>query len=329
MASASVGDDGYGDDPTVKELEALSASLLQKEKALFVPSGTFGNQLAIFTHCPRGGEVILGEDCHIVQHEAGASAVIAAVQLRTIQTDAGFIPPDAFTTRLRDPGDYHSPPTSLLCLENAHSNGRVFSLQAMDRTVKAARDARVPIHLDGARIFNAAACLGVSAAEIAARADSVMFCLSKGLCAPIGSILAGTAEFIALAHRKRKIMGGQLRQVGVLAAAGILGLKEEVPRLMEDHEAARMLGRSIASIPGIDLDQDSIHINMVYFRHMKAYKPGEGIVPDIEIVERLKRKRILVNPPMNGFWRLVTHRYVPKDKIGEIAVAIREVFTGL
>jgi threonine aldolase len=328
MAEAVVGDDGYRDDPTVRELEALSSTLLGKEAALFVPSGSFGNELAVFTHCERGDEVILAEDCHIVQHEAGAAAVIGGVQLRTVAPEADSIPADAVLDRLRDPSDYHAPRTGLVCLENATSRGRVATLKAMDGPSEAARSAGVPVHLDGARIFNAAIALGAKPSDIAARADSVMFCLSKGLAAPIGSMLAGKRDFIEEARKKRKVMGGQLRQCGVLAAAGLVALREELPRLGEDHETARMLARSIASIPAIDVDIESVHINMVFFRHIAAAKPGSPALDGSVIVEGLRKRGILVNPPHQGVWRIVAHRDVPSSRAGEIALAFREAFQG-
>jgi len=195
MASAPVGDDVYGDDPTMNELERLAAEMTGKEAAIFVPSGTFGNQLALFTWCPRGSEVILGEQCHIVQHEAGAAAVIAGVQTRTIFAPNGILPVDEIEARIRG-DDIHYPSTTLICLENAHSSGRVISLDSMKEVAALAKRYGLPIHLDGARLFNAAIALGVRAADIAAHVDSVMFCLSKGLCAPIGSMLAGPRDFI-------------------------------------------------------------------------------------------------------------------------------------
>jgi len=241
MASAPVGDDVYGDDPTMNELERLAAEMTGKEAAIFVPSGTFGNQLALFTWCPRGSEVILGEQCHIVQHEAGAAAVIAGVQTRTIFAPNGILPVDEIEARIRG-DDIHYPSTTLICLENAHSSGRVISLDSMKEVAALAKRYGLPIHLDGARLFNAAIALGVRAADIAAHVDSVMFCLSKGLCAPIGSMLAGPRDFIEKARRKRKIMGGGMRQVGILAAAGLVALKEMTGRLAEDHEKRPLSG---------------------------------------------------------------------------------------
>jgi threonine aldolase len=240
MAEAEVGDDVYGDDPTVNRLERLGAQMLGKEAALFVPSGTFGNQLALFTWCPRGTEVVLGEDCHIVVHEAGAPSVIAGVQTRCVPDPGGILDPVEIKKRLRKQ-DLHAPATSLICMENAHSSGRVVPLKDMDAVRAIAKEWGLPVHLDGARIFNAAAALDCSASDIAARVDSVMFCLSKGLCAPIGSLLAGTKDFISAARFKRKIMGGGMRQAGILAAAGIIALKEHSLLLEADHRRAKKL----------------------------------------------------------------------------------------
>ncbi|MDR2841993.1 MAG: threonine aldolase family protein, partial [Spirochaetaceae bacterium] len=209
MAHAEVGDDVYGDDPTVNKLENLAAQTMGKEAALFVPSGTFGNQLALFTWCPRGSEVILGEECHIIQHEAGAASIIAGVQLRQIHAPDGNIDPLEIEKRIRK-ADLHSPETSLICLENAHSSGKAVPLETMKAIRVVAEKHHIKVHLDGARIFNAAASLGCSARDIAACTDSVMFCVSKGLCAPVGSLLCGGKKFIDDARNKRKIMGGGL-----------------------------------------------------------------------------------------------------------------------
>lgn len=225
MYNAMVGDDVYGDDPTVNELEAYAAKLVGKEAALFVPSGTFGNQLALLTHCQRGDEVLLGDDCHIVQHEVGAAAVIAGVQLRTLISKKGILDPEEIRSKIREE-ELHYPRTGLICLENAHSNGRVIPLKAMASVREIALERQVPVHLDGARLFNAATYLKVDVKEITKYCDTVMFCLSKGLCAPVGSILAGSKSFIERGRKNRKLMGGGMRQAGVIAAAGLIALKE-------------------------------------------------------------------------------------------------------
>lgn len=319
MAAARVGDDVYGDDPTVNELESLAAKLTGKEAAILVPSGTFGNQLALFTHCPRGSEVILGEESHIVQHEAGAAAVIAGVQLRTVATKHGALSRQDVTSRIRS-DDIHYPPTSLVCMENAHSNGRVIQLSEMDEVTDTARSAGIPIHLDGARLFNASVALGVPATEIAKRADSVMFCLSKGLCAPIGSMLAGSRQFIDQARRKRKIMGGGMRQAGTIAAAGLLALGPMRERLHEDHAHAKALASGLATIPGVSVDLDSVHIDMVYFTLSPNPDPAR-------FVTHMRSHGILVNPPESGQLRFVCHYWIHAKHIPIILEAVRTSVT--
>lgn len=319
MADAAVGDDVYGDDPGILELEALGARMLGKEASLFVPSGTFGNQLALFTWCPRGSEVLLAEQCHIIEHEAGAASVIAGVQTRTINAADGCIDPGEIEKRIRGE-DIHFPPTSLVCMENAHSSGRLVPLQAMEAVFKLAKKYKLPVHLDGARIFNAATALNTSAAEIAAYSDSVMCCLSKGLCAPIGSLLAGTAEFIAKARKKRKIMGGGMRQAGILGAAGILALRDMTKRLSEDHERARKLAVLLAKIPGISVNMDQVQINMVFASHPDALVPEKTK----QIMQSLHEREILANPPENGVFRFVTHYWIDDNDIELLAEALKE-----
>lgn len=318
MASAPVGDDVYGDDPTVNELERLAAEMMGKEAAIFVPSGTFGNQLALFTWCPRGSEVILGEQCHIIQHEAGAASVIAGVQTRPIFAPDGILSVDEIEARIRG-DDIHYPSTTLICLENAHSSGRVISLDSMKEVAALAKRYGLPIHLDGARLFNAAIALGVRAADIAAQVDSVMFCLSKGLCAPVGSMLAGPRDFIEKARRKRKIMGGGMRQVGILAAAGLVALKEMTGRLAEDHENARYLASRLRALPGLEVDTEALDINMVFFR-LPAGADGEALTA------HLKANGVLINPPELGLCRFVTHYWIDRPAIDRVFALMQEFF---
>lgn len=316
MASASVGDDVYGDDPTVNELEQLAAEMTGKEASLFVPTGTFGNQLALFTWCPRGSEVILGEQCHIIQHEAGAASVIAGVQTRPIFAPEGILALDEITSRIRG-NDIHYPPTSLICLENAHSSGRVVSLSSMREISELAHNYGLPIHLDGARLFNAATSLGVKAVDIAENVDSVMFCLSKGLCAPVGSMLAGPRAFIERARRKRKIMGGGMRQAGVLAAAGIIAVKEMTKRLGEDHENARYLAGKLAAIPGLRVHSTALDINMVFFELPKGI---EGSA----FVAFMKTHDVVVSPPELGVCRFVTHYWIDRTAVDKVVSLMAE-----
>lgn len=322
MAAARVGDDVYGDDPTVRELEEYAAQLVGKESALFVPSGTFGNQLSLFTHCPRGSEVILGDDCHIVQHEVGASAVIAGVQLRSLTSFRGELDPQEIESRIRGE-DLQFPATSLICLENAHSNGRVISLQNMASIHELAQKYALPVHLDGARLFNAAEYLGLDAREMSQYADSVMFCLSKGLCAPVGSILAGNRDFITRARKGRKLMGGGLRQVGILAAAGLLALQEMRLRLGEDHRNARLLGVELSKIPGISIHLDDIHINMVFFEFERSDIDPQWLITELE------KRNIKANPPENGLMRFVTHYWVSRENILHVAHSMQEILEAI
>ena len=323
MAEAEVGDDVYGDDPTVNKLEKLGAKMLGKEAALFVPSGTFGNQLAIFTWCRRGTEVLLGEECHIIQHEAGAPSIIAGVQTRPIPAPDGILPVQALRERLRKE-DLHDPPTSLICIENAHSGGRAVPLAAMDEVRKIADEWKLPVHLDGARIFNAATALSCEARDIASRADSVMFCLSKGLCAPVGSLLVGRKKFIAEARLKRKIMGGGMRQVGILAAAGIIALEQHTRRLEEDHARAKKIARELAKIPGIMINPKEIEINMVFF----TWSPAKDQKTTARILEIFRKHKIIINTPRGGLFRFATHYWIGDAEVEAILAASREAFGG-
>ncbi len=306
MANAEVGDDVYGDDPTVNRLEEIAARRLGKEAAIFVPSGTFGNQLSILTHTLRGDEVIIPASNHIIVHEAGASAVIAGVQMRTLDCDDGMPSVDRILKAIRGE-DLHYPRTGLICLENAHSSGRVLPMEYMKEVYSLARERAVPVHLDGARIFNAAVSLGIDAGEIASKADSVMFCLSKGLGAPIGSMLVGTKDFISRARKGRKIMGGAMRQAGIIAAAGIMAIEKMIDRLGEDHENARYLAKKLEEIKGIEIMRDRLDINMVFFK-LDQGRPEA-------IVGELYREGIKINPPEGDEWRLVTNLDVSRSDL--------------
>ncbi|QKE72392.1 low-specificity L-threonine aldolase [Arthrobacter citreus] len=312
MFSAEVGDDVYGDDPTVQKLEKLASSMIGKEAALFVPSGTFGNQLALFTHCARGTEVILGEDCHIFEHEVGAASIIAGVHTRTLQTTNGKMDIKRIKQSIR-PDDLHFPETSLICLENAYSNGAVVDLDYMKEVFSIAKNANIPVHLDGARIFNAATYLKTDAKELSQYSDSVMFCLSKGLCAPVGSILAGSKEFIEKAKKKRKLLGGGWRQSGFLAAAGIIALEKMTKRLQEDHENALYLAERLSEIPTIKVDLSQIHINLVFFQMTNMKHSPE------EIEQIFKENGIIIfAPEEDGMMRFATHYWITKNDIDKI-----------
>lgn len=320
MYTAAVGDDVYKDDPTINELENYAAALIGKEAALFVPSGTFGNQLAIFTHIKRGDEVILGEDCHIVAHEVGGAAVISGAQLRTLETVRGKMNLHKIRQTIRIGEDIHFPDSSLICLENAYSSGAVLDLDYMKSVYQLAKEFKLSVHLDGARLFNAAVHLGCEAKEIAQYSDSVMFCLSKGLCAPVGSILAGDKEFIAKARKGRKLLGGGMRQAGFLAAAGLVALREMRLRLSEDHSNAKLLAESLSSLPGIRVDYDNLDINLLFF------EIDDCPWTDQQFVEHFKNNGILVNGSEGGRYRFATHHGVDKEDIKKVIQAMRTAF---
>lgn len=318
MFGAMVGDDVYEDDPTMKTLEDYAASLAGKEAALFTPSGTFANQLALFTHCERGDEVILPHDCHVVMHEVGASSVIAGVQLRTMPAVHGVMDVKSVERAIREE-DIHCPKTGLICMENAYSDGTVVSLADMRNIFSVAKAHQIPLHMDGARVFNAAAVLNVDPKEILRYTDSAMFCLSKGLCAPVGSMLVGTEEFIAKARKKRKLMGGGMRQVGFLGAAGYIALKEMRIRLVEDHENARYLAEGLDKIPGIEVDKECLDINMVFFKVHDEQLRGKMNT------ENFMKHGIKINPEEDGVFRFVTHYHVNRQDLHKVLQAIDQI----
>lgn len=263
MATAEVGDDVYQDDPTTNRLEALAAEVTGKEAALFVASGTMGNQLALMAHTERGQEAIVSFNSHIFEHEVGAAAVLSGLSMRALVFENGVYDAAQIEANIRG-GDIHEAPTGIICLENALANGRVVPMDVMREVHEVGKRHGIPVHMDGARLFNAAVALGMEARELAACVDSVQFCLSKGLCAPIGSVLCGDADFIARARKYRKMLGGGMRQTGVLAAAGIIAIEEMSTRLAEDHANARLLAELLNELPGVTVDLDAVQVNMVF-----------------------------------------------------------------
>lgn len=319
MMTAVVGDDVYEDDPTINELEAYAAALLGKEAALFVPSGTFGNQLCILTHTRRGDEVIVGHDSHIMAHEVGASAVIAGVQLRQIISEGGRFDMNTLKSYIRE-DDIHFPETGLICVENAHGDGSVMSLDHMKKIYDLASEHGIPVHLDGARVFNAATALDVAVSEIAEYADSLTFCLSKGLCAPVGSIVAGKKDFIKRARKNRKMMGGGLRQAGFLAAAGLIALKEMAGRIKDDHDLAKYLADQLEVFDNITVLKDRLDINMVFFTMTD--------VDEADFVKAMLDRGIKINGTEDGEWRFVTSHDVNKEMIDQVIETMKEISKG-
>lgn len=263
IAGAMVGDDVYGDDPTINELEKKSADMLGKEAALFVSSGTMGNQLSIMAQTNRGDEIIAGKKSHIFCHEVGATAVLSGVTINTIDNRDTKIYEEDVIRNVR-PVDIHEPRTSLLCLENALANGTVVSLGQMQGLYRTAKKLGLNVHLDGARIFNAAAALDIDARAIADCSDTVTFCLSKGLCAPVGSLLLGSQRFVDRARKLRKMIGGGMRQIGFLGVCGLVALREMRGRLKVDHDNAKFLAKELNKIDGFHVVEESVQINMVF-----------------------------------------------------------------
>lgn len=318
MAEAIVGDDVYGDDPTINELESMAAAMFHKEAALFVPSGTMSNQLALFTHVNRGEEVILPDECHVVVHEVGAAAILSGAQLRCIQCDDGEMPLSVVERAIRkNPDEIHQTKTALITYENADSNGQVRSLEYMKRVKALAHKYHIPVHIDGARIFNAATFLRISVEDMSPYFDTISVCLSKGLCAPIGSLLIGSAEFIKKARKKRKTLGGGMRQAGILGAAGIIALKDMTKRLHEDHEHARYFAEQLETVEGIRVYKDRVQINMVFFS-LNGYKRSSD-----ELVAHLAEHNILSNGDEDGLLRFVTHNYLSKEEIDQVIAVMK------
>ncbi|RLC47601.1 MAG: threonine aldolase [Candidatus Coatesbacteria bacterium] len=324
MASAVVGDDVLGDDPTVQALEAKAAEMLGLEAALFVPSGTMGNEIAVNVWTNPGDEIILESRSHIYLYEAGGPARISGVQVCPIETTDGAMPIEAVRASIRDSSDPHCPTTSLICVENTHNmhGGRVLPIDYLRSLRELSLKQQIPIHLDGARLFNAVHASGISAREYAALADSVMFCLSKGLGAPIGSMLVGSAEFIERARRVRKVLGGGMRQVGVIAAPAIIALEEMVDRLHIDNENAKRLALGIAGLPGVVLDPDTVDTNIVLVRLVPPAPSAE------ELFRQLADRGVLSIPLGPDLIRFVTHKDVDETDVERLTSAFRQVLTG-
>jgi len=312
MAEAELGDDVYGEDPTVNRLQSIASERLGKEAALFVPSGTMGNLAAVLAHCGRGDEVIMGDCAHTFLYEAGGISALGGVHPHTIpnQKDGTLLIEDIKRAIRAD--NEHFPVSRLLILENTHNRcgGVSISKEFTDEASAVAHQAGLSVHLDGARIFNAAVDQSLPAAQLVESVDSVTFCLSKGLCAPVGSILCGTEDFIHRAHRIRKQLGGGMRQAGVLAAAGIVALEEMVDRLKDDHERARVLAEGLALIPGINLDKSSPNSNMVYI----SLDPATGFNA-ASLAARLKEQGILAGITGTRQFRLVCHYWIKDEHL--------------
>ncbi len=314
MAEADVGDDVFGEDPTVLRLERLAAERMGKEAALFVPSGTMANLVALLTHCDRGRAVVCGDKAHVFRSEVGGAAALGGLVYRTVRNlDDGRLDPDALREAFSG-GHITEPPTGLVCLENTHNYcaGAVLTREDTDAVAGVAREWGVPLHIDGARIFNAAVALGTTARELAVPAGSVSFCLSKGLAAPVGSLLCGGGAFIARARKTRKMLGGGMRQAGVIAAAGIVAIEEMVDRLADDHANARLLAEGLAELSGVE--PLPVATNIVIVR-----VPGSDTAA---FVRRLDGEGVRCVPFGPGRVRFVTHYGIERTDVERALVRV-------
>lgn len=324
MGEAEVGDDVLGEDPTVNLLQEKVAFLTGNEAGLFVPSGTMANQVAIKTHVQPGDEIIIDRDAHIYYYECGATAVISGGQFQCLVGEQGVLSPEAIASAIR-PSDIHQPPSRLICLENTHNRGggSVYTVERLTAISELAVQNGMLIHLDGARLFNAALACSTTVKEMAVQADSVCVALSKALGAPAGSVLCGSSYFIEQARRFRKMLGGGMRQVGILAAAGLHALDHHVTRLAEDHQNAKKLARGLAGVPGIEIDPGDVLTNIVLFD-----VAGTGMDADV-LVERLATEGVLLIPFGPTTVRAVTHLDVSAADIDEALEIIRRVLEGI
>ena len=323
MAHAEVGDDVFLEDPTVNRLQEMAAAMLGKEAALFVPSGTMGNQICIRLHTQPGQEVIAEERSHIFNAEMAAMAAISGLLARPVRGEDGLLDWPSIEAAIRLAPVYYLARTGLVALENSHNfaGGAVMPVERMEEICNRAHETGLPVHLDGARIFNAATALNRDVTELARPFDSVMFCLSKGLCAPVGSLIVGSREFIERARTVRKMYGGGMRQVGVLAAAGVVALEKMTGRLAEDHANAQLLARGIAGIPGLKVDPEKAHTNIVVF---DVSDSGLSIN---EWLERLKARGVLAIGINAREMRCVTHHDVSRHDCETALGAIREIIS--
>ena len=320
MYEAELGDDVYGEDPTLNALEAKAAERLGKEAAVFVASGTMGNLVSVLSHAQRGDEIILGNKAHIFRSEAGGASALGGVSFHTIPNDErGMLDLDDIQAAVR-PNDPHMPRTALVCLENTQNmcGGATLTQDDMKSVADVAHANGIPVHVDGARIFNAAVALEAPVSELVKDVDSVTFCLSKGLSCPIGSIIVGSEDYILEARRWRKMVGGSMRQVGVIAAAGLVALDNMVERLAEDHSNARKLANGLAEIPGISIEPEALPTNLVFF--------------DVEREDRNELHRQLVERGVKGGggqkrWRYVTHYGITESDIDYTLETVRDVFS--
>ena len=328
MYRAEVGDDVYGEDPTINRLQELAAERTGKEAALFVPTGTMGNAIATLTHAGRGQAVLVGDESHIYHYEAGGPSTLGGSPLWIIPNNAdGTLDLAKVQAGIADESDEHVAATALLCLENTHNRcgGRVLTVEQTQAAAALAHAHGVAVHVDGARIFNAAVALRTPVSTLVQDVDSLMFCLSKGLSAPVGSIVVGSKEFIRRAHRTRKLLGGGMRQAGIIAAAGIVALEQMVDRLEEDHEHAKHFAQGLADYPQIAIDADLVETDIVMFSLRNMYNQPATLSETDEFLSRAQQRGVLMGHMGGGKIRAVTHYGIEQQDITTALSEIRRV----
>ena len=326
MYEAEVGDDVYGEDPSINLLQERAAAMLGKEAGLLTASGTMSNLVAALTYCHRGDEIVMGDQAHMFWNESAGASALAGAQIRLVPNDdQGRISPEDLAAVIRPRGNIHMPPTTLVCLENTHNrcSGGVMTPEDTKRVADVAHDAGAKVHLDGARIFNAAVSLEVPASELVKDVDDVSFCLSKALSCPVGSVLCGSKEFIEQALKWRKMVGGGMRQAGVLAAAGLVALDSMIERLADDHANANRLAQGLADIEGLTLDADSIQSNIVIF------DVDASVGSASRLISALEQEGVQVSSPGPQSIRMVTHRHIGSDDVEEALVRVSRAVQGL
>ncbi|GAC1568473.1 MAG: low-specificity L-threonine aldolase [Ktedonobacteraceae bacterium] len=332
MYRAEVGDDVYSEDPSLNRLQEMAAERLGKEAALFVASGTMGNAAAILAHAGRGEAIIVGDQSHIYHYEGGGASTLGGAQMKVVPTEPdGLLNLHRVWVNIDDGSDEHSAPTVLLCIENTHNRcgGSVLSVEQVEMLTTLAHANNMKAHMDGARVFNAAIALGIPVSELVSSVDSVMFCLSKGLSAPVGSLLVGNRDFIKRAHRVRKALGGGMRQAGILAAAGIVALEQMVDRMAEDHENARRLANGLADFPQIDVDVERVMTNMVMFSVLNVRQEPLSEAESVHFLVKAKEHGVLIGSIGEGRIRAVTHYGVDAQDIHSALAGIRRALIEL
>jgi threonine aldolase len=332
MYNAEVGDDVYHEDPTINRLQEIAAERLGKEAAIFVPSGTMGNTASILAHAGRGEAVIVGNQSHIYHYEVGGASTLGGSPMVVVQTDAdGMLNPYEIQINISDGSDEHSAPSALLCIENTHNRcgGTVLSLEQVEQLTSIAHQHGLKVHMDGARVFNAATALDIPVNTLVCTVDSIMFCLSKGLSAPVGSMVVGNREFIQRVHRMRKVLGGGMRQAGILAAAGIVALEQMVDRLVEDHKTSKQLAYGLADCPQIDINVDRVKTNMVMFSVRNAKLAPLGEEETMQFLSKAREHGVLMGHIGQGRIRAVTHYGIDNNDITTALTSIRRALIEL